>query len=138
MAMPEETQTEFSGGFAPFIRADGDVTVREAGAMAIVAGGNADIKEGGAGLCVVGGDLSISQGGAGNMIVGGSAELSEAAVGQMAALNASATDSRIGVLVAGQATLERSEILLSTEQAIGFGVAAGLVFFLLSKLFGRN
>lgn len=136
--MAESTDKEFVGGFVPFIRAEGDVKLREGGTLAIVAGGNAEIEEGGAGMCVVGGNLSISQGGVGNVIVGGSAELSEAGVGQMAAVDASVTDSRVGVLVAGRATLERSEILLSTEQAIGFGVAAGVVFFLLSKLFGRK
>ena len=71
--MAESTDKEFTGGFVGFIRADGDVTLREGGTMALVAGGNADIKEGGAGFCVVGGDLSVHQGGAGNMIIGGNA-----------------------------------------------------------------
>lgn len=133
----EHAEKEYVGGFVPFMQAEGDMTLREGGAIAMVAGGNATINEGGAGLCVVGGDLSISEGGAGNMIVGGNVEVSNGAVGQITALEATVTDGRVGVLLAGSAKLERSEILISTEQAVGLGVAAGVVFFLLSKLFRR-
>jgi len=136
--MTEGTDKEFVGGFVPLIRADGDMTFREGGVIAMAVGGNVDIKEGGAGVCVVGGDLSIAEGGTGNLIVGGNAELSQAGVGQLAAVDATVTDSRVGVLLAGRVTLERSEIMLSTEQAVGFGVAVGVVFFLLAKLFGRR
>ena len=136
--MSEGTEQQFVGGFAPMVRADGDLTLREAGSLAIIAGGNAEITEGGAGICVVGGNLSIHEGGTGNLIVGGNAELNQAAVGQMAAIEASVTDGRVGVLLAGKANLERSEVMVTTQQAVGFGVAAGVVFFLLSKLFGRG
>ena len=133
-----EMENEYVGGFVPIMKAEGDATIREAGAIAVVAGGNANIKEGGAGFCIVGGDVTINQGGTGNLIVGGSAELHEAAVGQMAALEVSVTDGRVGVLLAAKANLEGSEIMLSTPQAVGIGAAAGVVLFFLGRLFGRK
>ena len=57
--MDEKGNDEFSSGFAPFVRADGDMTLREGGSIAIVAGGNADISEGGAGFLVAGGDVHV-------------------------------------------------------------------------------
>ncbi len=135
--MDEKGNDEFSSGFAPFVRADGDMTLREGGSIAIVAGGNADISEGGAGFLVAGGDVNLSYGGAGTLIVGGSAELSEASVGQMVAMEASVTDGRVGLLVAGRANLERSEVMATTQQAAALGAGMGLVLFLLSRLFRR-
>lgn len=135
--MDETTESTFMGGFVASVRADGDVVVREAGALAIVAGGNATLKEAGAGMCVVGGDATMTQSGAGNMFVGGSAEMHEAGVGQMMAMEATLTDSRVGVLIGGKVTLERSEVMLSTAQAAALGAAAGAVFFLLSR-FARH
>jgi len=136
--MDENTEKEFSSGFVPFLQADGDITIHEAGAIAAVVGGNANIKEGGAGLCVVGGDVSITQGGTGNLLVGGSAELNQASVGQMAALEATVTDSRVGVLLAARADLERSEVLVTAREAAIFGGVAGIVLFLLTRLFRRK
>lgn len=136
--MDEITESNFTGGFVASVRADGDVTVHEAGALAIVAGGDATLKEAGAALCVVGGDVAMTQAGAGNMFVGGSAEMHEAGVGQMVAMEATLTDSRVGVLIGGKVTLERSEVMLSTAQAAALGAAAGVVFFLLSRLTRRG
>ena len=135
--MDENANTEFSGGFAPLVRVEGDMTLRESGSLAIVAGGNADINEGGAGLLIAGGDVTLSNGGAGNLLVGGSAELSEASAGQLVAMEANVSGGRIGLLVAGRANLEQSEVLLTTQQAAVFGAVAGLVLFLLSRLFKR-
>jgi hypothetical protein len=137
MTMDEHTDKEYVGGFVPVMTSQGDVTLREGGAIALFAKGGADIKEGGAGFCVIGGSASINQGGAGNMIVAGSAEMSEAMVGQMATMRAEITNSKVGMLLAGSATLEQSEVAVTTQQAAVFGVVAGVVCFLLTKLFGR-
>ena len=136
--MDENTGTELSGGFFPVVQAEGDIAVSESGSLAIVAGGNVEIKEGGAGFVVAGGDMSVSYGGAGTVIAGGNAELSESTVGQMFTVEANVTGGRVGLLVAGRANLEQSEILITAQQAAALGAVAGLVLFLLSKLFGRN
>ena len=133
----EQEHKEYIGGFVPVLKAEGDATLREAGSLAVVAGGDANIKEGGAGLCVVGGDLNMSQAGAGNMIIGGSVEMSESGVGQMATMEANVADSRVGFQLAANANLERSEVMLTTQQAAALGAVAGIVFFLLSRLFKR-
>lgn len=136
--MGEHPDTEFSSGFVPIIRAAGNATLREGGAVAVVAGGDASIREGGAGFCVVGGSLSVSEGGAGTLLVGGDAELNETTVGQMATAQATMTGGRVGVLVAGKADLRQSEVLLTTQQAAVLGAVAGVIFFLLSRVFGRS
>ncbi|MDJ0664171.1 MAG: hypothetical protein QNJ75_06395 [Acidimicrobiia bacterium] len=136
--MDENTTTELSEGFFPVVQAEGDIAMREGGSLAMVAGGNLDIREGGAGFVVAGGDVNLSYGGAGTLIAGGGAELSEATVGQMVTVEANVAGGRVGLLVAGRANLEQSEILITVQQAAVLGAVAGLVLFLLSKLFGRN
>ena len=136
--MDENAGTEFSGGFVPLVQADGDIAVSEGGALAMVAGRNLEVREGGAGFIIAGGDLSLSYGGAGTLIAGGGAELSDASVGQMLTAEANVTGGRVGLLVAGRANLEQSEVLMTVQQAAALGAVAGLVLFLLSKLFGRD
>ena len=136
--MDEKAGTEFSGGFVPLLQAEGDIAMSEGGSLAMIAGGNLDVREGGAGFMVAGGDLSLSYGGAGTLIAGGGAELSEASIGQMFTVEANVSGGRVGLLVAGQANLEQSEILMTVQQAAALGAVAGLVMFLLSKLFGRG
>lgn len=136
--MDDGTASELAQGFVPMIRAEGDVSLREAGALVVVAGGNASINEGGAGSLIAGGDVTLSQAGSGSMLVVGNAELRESGVGQMFTVEATVTDSRIGVLLAGRASIAESQILLGTQQAIGFGVAAGATVFLLGRLLRRH
>lgn len=134
----DENAHEFSGGFVPIIRADGDVSLREGGALAIVAGGNATITEGGTGALVAGGNVTMRDAGAGNMFIGGKAELNQAGVGQVFAVEAQVADSKIGVLLAASASLENSEIVLGTRQAMALGAAIGVVLFSLGRLFHRS
>ncbi len=136
--MDDSSNQEFSEGFVPVVRTSGDVSLREAGALLIVAGGDASLNEGGTGALIVGGDLEMSQAGSGNMIVGGGVEMSESAVGQMLTIEGTVTDSRIGVLLAANANIENSEIILGTPQAIGLGVAMGATVFLLGRLLRRR
>ena len=136
--MNDRAETEFSGGFVPFLQAEGDVAFREGGALAMIAGGNLELREGGTGFLVAGGDVSMSYGGAGTVIAGGGVEISESTVGQMATVEANVTGGRVGLLIAGQANLEQSEILISAQQAAILGAVGGLVVFLLAKLFGRG
>jgi hypothetical protein len=133
-----ESTEEFSGGFAAVVRTERDLSVREAGAFAIVAGGNASLDQAGSGLCVVGGDLTMAEAGAGNMLVGGSAQVSGTAIAQLVTAEASVTDSRVGLLIGGKVSLERSEVMFNTAQAAAFGAVAGGVFFLLSRLVRRR
>lgn len=136
--MDEENTQEFAAGFVPMIRTEGDVSLREAGSLLVAAGGNASIQEGGTGWLVVGGDVTMSQAGSGNMIVGGAVEMSDSAVGQLMTTGATVSHSRIAVLLAGRATLEESEVVIGTQQAIGLGVAAGVTMLLLGRLLRRS
>ena len=72
---------------------------------------------------LAGGNVSITNGGAGNVVAGG---------------GASVVDSRVGMLLTPQATLENSEVVLGTQQAAALGVAVGVTFFLLGRLFRRR
>jgi hypothetical protein len=80
----------------------------------------------------------MDQAGAGNMLVGGSAQITNTNIAQLVTAEASLSDSRVGMLIGGKVSMERSEIMLTTTQAAVLGVAAGGVFFLLSRLFQRS
>ena len=136
--MNEQAETNVVSGFFPMVKAEGDVSIREAGAGAIVAGGDVTMREAGAGMFIAGGDLEMSEAGAGTMMVGGSARLSEAGVGNMLVGEATLNGSRVGVLLTAKADLHDSTVVLNTPQAIGLGVAAGVTVFLLGKLFRRG
>ena len=134
----DEQPTQIADGFVPMVKAEGDVSLRDAGALAVVAGGNASLSEAGAGVFVAGGDVTMRQAGAGNMLVGGSAEMSDAAVGSMLVGEASLDGSRVGVLVTARANLTDSTVILGTPQAVGLGVAAGVTLFVLGRLLRRG
>ena len=134
----DEQPTQIADGFVPMVRAEGDVSLRDAGALAVVAGGNATLSEAGAGVFVAGGDVTMSEAGAGNMLVGGNAELSGAAVGSMLVGEASVDGSRIGVLVTARANMTDSIVIVGTPQAVMLGVAAGATLFVLGRLLRRG
>ena len=135
--MNNVTGTDINQAFVPFVRTDSDVSLREAGSFVVMAGGDATITEGGSGSLMVGGDVSMSQAGAGSLRVKGAADIRESAIGSILALRSGVADSRIGVMVAGKATLENTEVVMSTQQAIALGVAAGVTVSLLGRLFRR-
>lgn len=135
----EQNVEDIAARFVPVVRAEGDVNLRESGALAVVAGGNASMKEAGCGMLVAGGDVTISEAGGGNMIVGGSLSVANGAVGNVfAGGGVSVADSRIGALLTPQASLENSEVILGTQQAVALGVAAGATLFVLGRLFRRR
>ena len=137
--MDENNVEEIAQGFVPVIRTEGDATLRESGAMAVVAGGNVSMSESGSGMFIAGGDATLSESGAGNMLVGGKVSIDNGAIGNLVAGGgASVGDSRIGVLLTPQATLENSEVVLGTQLAVALGAAAGLMMFLLSRLLRRR
>jgi hypothetical protein len=136
--MNESSSTEIRETFVPIARVGGDVTFRDAGAMAVVAAGSASMDNAGSGIFIAGGDVTMRDAGAGNMLVGGNAELAHASVGGMLAARASVSGSRIGVLVAAGADLEDSKVVLGTAQAIAFGAAAGATLYMLGRLIRRR
>lgn len=137
--MDEKMAAEVEEGFVPVIRAEGDVTMRESGALAVVAGGSVSLSESGCGMLIAGGDATINEAGSGNMLVGGNVSIANGALGNVVAGGGvSATESRVGVLLTPRATIEESEIILGTQQAVALGVAAGLTLFALSRLLRRG
>ena len=136
--MDEKPVTDIEQSFVPVVRTDGDVSLREAGALAVVAAGDASLSDAGSGVLVVGGSVEMEDVVVGSMIVGGNVDLADAVVGGMLASDAALSDSRVGVLLAGRTNLESSEVVLTTQQVAVLGVAAGLTMFLLGRLFRRR
>lgn len=136
--MDEKAETNVVNGFVPMVKAEGHVSIREAGAGAVVAGGNVTMREAGTAMFIAGGDLTMSEAGAGTMMIGGNAELSEAGVGNMLVGEATLDGSRVGVLLTAKAELHDSTVVLNTPQAVGLGVAAGVTMYLLGRLLRRG
>jgi hypothetical protein len=137
--MDENNVTDIAEGFVPMLRTEGDVTLRESAALAVVAGGNASLSEAGCGMLIAGGDVTLNDGGGGNMLAGGNFSVTNGGAGNVVAGGgASVVDSRVGVLLTPQATLENSEVILGTQQAVALGVAAGATLFLLGRLLRRR
>ena len=137
--MDDNNVEEIAEGFVPIVRAEGDITLRESGAMAVVAGGNVSMSESGSGMFIAGGDATLSEAGAGNMLIGGNVSIDNGAMGNLVAGGeVSVVQSRVGVLLTPSAKLENSEVILGTQQAVALGVVAGLMMFLLSRLFRRR
>jgi hypothetical protein len=135
----EENVEEIKEGFVPVLRADGNVTVRESGSLAMVVGGNATLDESGCGMLIAGGDVTIRDGGGGNLLAGGNVSVINGGAGNIVAGGgASVADSRVGVLLTPQAKLENSEVILSTQHAVVLGLAAGATLFVLGRLLRRR
>lgn len=131
-------ESTFTQCCAVTVRADGDLTVREAGALAVVAGGDATMTQAGSGFLVAGGDVALEQAGVGNMFVGGSAELHDCRIGQMVTAKAEVSGGKIGLLIGAKVAAEDSQVMLATPQAAALGAAAGGVLFLLLSIFRRR
>ena len=88
----------------------------------LLAGGSATLDQAGGGTIVAGGDASISDGAVGNLVAAGGARVEK---------------SRVGVLLTPSATINDSEIVVGTQQAIAIGAAAGIVVMILGRLLRR-
>lgn len=105
---------------ALLVKAGRDLSVSNGGAAAMVAGGNSTITNGGGELLVVGGNAQVINGGAQTVIVGG---------------NATFKKSLVFAVISRQVSFEEgSRALLNTQQAIIFGLVAGLVMGLMGWL----
>jgi hypothetical protein len=96
--------------------------LREAGAGVVIAGGSVTLDQSGGGTIVAGGDAAISDGAVGNLVAGGGARVEH---------------SRVGVLLTPTATLNESQVVVGTQQALAIGAAAGVAVVLLGKLLRR-
>lgn len=130
---------EISESFVPVVRAEGDVSIREAGMLAGVAKGDVSMNEAGVGMLIAGGNATLDQAGGGTIVAGGHASLSDGAVGTLVVGGEATVErSRVGVLLTPSATLNDSEIVLGTQQAIALGAAAGVVLLVLGRLLRRG
>lgn len=110
-------------------------------AMSVSAGHDASIEQSVVlGGVVAGNDLKISDSVGGAFVAGNDLQLEDS--GSLVAVvggDTNAKDSIIGLLVAsGDTNLDGdSKVLMTSQQALIFGAAAGAVFAILSLLFGR-
>jgi hypothetical protein len=120
-------------GFFPVVVGD-DVSVRQAGTTLVAASANLDLHQGGTQLAVAGGDVTISQGGAQALLAGGAVQIHQGGAGIVLTPEVTASESFVGVVLAGSANLESSKVLLTTPQAAALGAALGLVCVGLGRL----
>jgi hypothetical protein len=153
----QEENMQFGPGFAGVVTAGNNLNFERAGGVIISAGQNMELSFGGGLMINAGGDMDITNGGAwvintgGNSTIhnggawlvniGGNADVTNGGGVVLAAKQATARNSKIGVLISGQANLEegsQAKVVLNQKQALFFGAAFGAVFGLLSLIFRRR
>ena len=139
--MANDDASETSGttahmGFFPMVSGD-QVTVTQAGAVAVMARGDLALTQGGVQMARVHGDTTIRQGGVQTMLSRGDVSIQEGGVLLGAARSIRVDNGLVGVALGRDVELSNSRILLTQQNAAVLGVVAGVVFALLSRLFRR-
>jgi hypothetical protein len=124
-APPAEPETlGVNGSMAFSVSAEHDAKLNGSMAFAVVAGNDMTSEQSLDITTIVGGNLSIREGAVLIANVGGEVQVE---------------NSRVGLLVAQSgATLNNTQVLMTTQQALALGAALGAVFALLSRLLGRR
>jgi hypothetical protein len=106
------------------VAAQGNLSVLNGGCGPVLANGGVTIRNGGCGPLIANGDVSIENGGTQAVLAAGGATIGPRAL--------------VGLIVSPKVTVaEGGKVLLSSPQALAFGVAAGAASVLLSRLFRR-
>ena len=113
-------------GFFPLVTGS-SVSVRQAGAAAIVSRGDTDLTQGGAQVVVGGGSTSIHQGGANLLVSGGDVSVTQGGTLVAAARSIGAEQSYLGVVIGSRVDLTDCTVLVGPRQAALFGAVAGAV-----------
>ena len=122
-----------------FMRAR-DVHLHQAAAGPIAAGGNLSILQGGCGPVIANGAVTIRQGGCGPTLANGDVSLEQGGTQSIIAAGGATVGDHayVGLVLSPKVTVEEGgKVLMSTQQALAFGAAAGVVFALLSRLARR-
>lgn len=116
--------TEARRGFFPFVTGD-QVSLRQGGAMALVARDNLQITQGGGQLIGAGNSVSVSQGGSWLLGAGGSVVIDQGGAGIVGARSVTADRSFVGVALGGKVEIESSRILVGSAGSFLIGLVAG-------------
>jgi hypothetical protein len=112
------------GSAAGLVAAQGHLSIQNGGCGPVLANGGVTIRNGGCGPLIANGDVSIENGGTQTVLAAGSATIGPRALA--------------GIVVSPRVSVgEGGRVLVSSQQALGFGAAAGVAFALVSRLLRR-
>jgi hypothetical protein len=115
-----------------------NASLKTSAAAIVAAGNNLSLSVGGAQLIGAGNTIDIKQGGAQVIAAGNTVQLHQAGGGVIISPNVSVNDGFVGVMLAAMSHLEGDvRVLLSTRQAIAFGIAVGLTVVIANRLLDR-
>lgn len=118
---------------------EGNASLSDVIAGAVVAGQSTSLADCLSTAVVAGGDVEMKDSACAVMVVGGNTSLQESGAGFIRCQQATLENSTIGILAAPQATLGQDvRVMLTTQQAMAFGAAFGLVAGILGILFRRK
>jgi hypothetical protein len=106
---------------AGFVAAEGNVSVHNGGCGPVFTNGNVTITNGGCGPTIAAGDVAITNGGTQAILAAGDARIGPRAF--------------VGLVASPSVTVEEGgQVLFGSREALAFGIAAGVVFALVSRL----
>lgn len=129
--------TEARRGFFPFINGD-QVSLKQGGAMALVARNNLQITQGGGQIIGAGKSVNVSQGGSWIMGAVGNVTIDQGGAGVLAARDARADKSFIGLVLGMKVQVEDSHVLIGSAGSALAGLAVGLSLGLLAGRAGAG
>lgn len=123
-------------GFFPMVSGD-DVEIQQAGAALISAKGDVHLTQGGAQMVRVAGDMDVRQGGVQTLMSKGDVSVSEGGILVGAARSIRVDNGMVGVALGRDVEITNSRVMFGREHAIVFGVVAGVVMAVVSRLLRR-
>ncbi len=118
--------TEAKRGFFPFITGD-HVSLRQGGAIALVAKDNLEITQGGGQLIVAGNSVRVSQGGSWMIGAGGGVVIDQGGAGIAGAREVRAERSILGIVLGRSVEIQDSRVIIGSGGALAIGVLLGVM-----------
>ena len=121
------------------LQASGHAKAVNSISLAMAAGQNLDVAEGLSGAFIAGGNVAMKGSFGVAVVAGANADMHGSNAGFLNCQQATVESSTIGVLLVPKATLgENVKVMITTQQAIAFGAAFGLVAGIFGLLFRRR
>lgn len=136
---PAPAERRVENTMACQINVEQNALIQNSMAGAIIAGQSAAADNSVAGAVVAGGSIEFNNSAAMVSVVGGTAQIANSSTGVLFAPASTVEHSRIGVLIAPQAALGKDvKVIMTTQQALLFGAAFGMVAAVLGRYLRRR
>jgi hypothetical protein len=136
MDSDSQQHTQLRTGFFPFVSGH-DFEITQAGAGVVSAAGDLTLTQGGAQLARVQGNVHVEQGGIQTLLSSGDVSLEQSGFLVGAAKSVRVDNGIVGLAIGRQVELSDCRVLVTQQNAVVFGVVAGVVMAIVSRIIGR-